>query len=89
MKETRKDRGASKKGGEYTRRTILKTTVAGAAFIAAPALLTGRAAAAADLSSFKKAKIDWRQASGASITIGVIPAGYFLNLDSLLPNLRN
>ena len=84
MKETRKDGGR----GEVSRRTVLKTTVAGAALIVAPALLTGRAAAATDLSSFKKAKIDWRQAAGASITIGVIPAGYFLNLDALLPQFK-
>ena len=86
MKETRKDGGCMR--GEVSRRTVLKTTVAGAALIAAPALLTGRAAAATDLSSFKKAKIDWRQAAGASITIGVIPAGYFLNLDALMPQFK-
>ena len=74
--------------GKISRRTVLQTTVAGAALIAAPALLTGRATAAADLSSFKKAKIDWRQAAGASITIGVIPAGYFLNLDALMPEFK-
>src|SRR4029079_6012509 len=55
------------------------------------ARLTGRAArraAAEDLSSFRKAKIDWQQASGASITVGVIPAGYFDNLEAVLPGFK-
>ncbi|MGN6583517.1 MAG: ABC transporter substrate-binding protein [Rhizobiaceae bacterium] len=70
------------------RRALLKTTAAGLAVLAAPAVLTGRAeaaASAAGLSSVKNAKIDWGQVKGASITIGVIPAGYFNNLDAVLP----
>jgi multiple sugar transport system substrate-binding protein len=78
-----------RKSGPSTinRRAVLRGSVSGLAILAAPAILTGtsRAFAAADLSSFQKAKIDWKQAAGASITIGVIPAGYFDNLETLLP----
>jgi multiple sugar transport system substrate-binding protein len=71
-----------------SRRTILRAAVSGAAILAAPSILSGRARAATtavDFSSLRNAKIDWRQAAGASITIGVIPAGYFTNLEAVLP----
>jgi multiple sugar transport system substrate-binding protein len=70
-----------------TRRVALKVTASGIAMLAAPAII-GRGSAAAqtmDTASLKAAKIDWRQAEGASITIGVIPAGYFNNLEAVLP----
>ncbi|MCV0396936.1 MAG: sugar ABC transporter substrate-binding protein [Rhizobiaceae bacterium] len=68
------------------RRTLLKGAASGAVLLAAPAILTRRAAAQGmDTSSFENAGIDWRQAEGASITIGVIPAGYFQNLEAVLP----
>lgn len=70
------------------RRTVLK---GGAAILAAPALLTGRRPAMAqgmDTASFEAASINWRQAEGADITIGVIPAGYFNNLEAVLPAFR-
>ena len=41
-----------------------------------------------DLESLRGAKIDWRQAEGATITVGVIPAGYFQNLDTVLPDFK-
>lgn len=72
---------------QMTRRSALKTAASGLAMAAAPGILTSRAHAAGkhmDLDSFRKAKIDWRQAEGASITIGVIPAGYFKNLDAVM-----
>ncbi len=70
-----------------TRRTALKVTAAGLATMAAPGILTQGAHAAGknmDLDSFRQAGIDWRQAEGANITIGVIPAGYFQNLEAVL-----
>ncbi len=70
-----------------TRRTVLKATASGVALLSAPAILTGRAHAAGkymDLESLRSAKIDWRQAEGSKITIGVIPAGYFKNLETVL-----
>jgi multiple sugar transport system substrate-binding protein len=75
-------------GPMIDRRTLLKTTTAGLAALAAPAILSGRAVAAeetADLASVENAKIDWGQAKGSSITIGVTPAGYFDNLNAVLP----
>lgn len=78
------------RGADIRRRTLLKTTAAGIAVLAAPAILTGRARAAEsmDVGSLKNAKIDWQQAKGSSITIGVIPAGYFDNLEAVLPAFR-
>lgn len=70
-----------------TRRTALKVTAAGLVTMAAPGILTQSARAAGqnmDLESFRQAGIDWRQAEGANITIGVIPAGYFQNLEAVL-----
>jgi ABC-type glycerol-3-phosphate transport system substrate-binding protein len=85
MSERRIDRGF------LDRRTVLTGAVSAAALLAAPALLSGRHRAMAqgmDTSSFADARIDWRQAEGADITIGVIPAGYFNNLEAVLPAFR-
>jgi multiple sugar transport system substrate-binding protein len=74
-----------------SRRTLLATTAAGAVALAAPAVFTRRATAQGakpDFSSMEKAKIDWKQAAGSSITIGVIPAGYFNNLEAVLPAFK-
>ena len=80
-------------GGQSTsmlsRRTLLKSTLAGAAAVAAPGLLTGRAHASGqfmDLESFRGAGIDWRMAEGERITVAVIPAGYFNNLQEVMPD---
>ena len=72
-----------------TRRTALKAAASGAAILAAPALLSRNAFAAGkfmNLDSLRAAAIDWQQAKGAKITIGVIPAGYFKNLETVLPD---
>lgn len=74
-----------------SRRTLLKAPLAGAAVLAAPGLLIGEAHAAGrymDLESFKAAKINWRMAEGEKITVGVIPAGYFKNLDTMMPDFK-
>ena len=82
-----------KAGGHFfspiTRRTALKGAVSGAAILAVPVFLPGRAQADGqymELESIRGANIDWRQAEGASITVGVIPAGYFKNLETVLPD---
>ncbi len=77
------------RSGLVTRRDILKTTLAGATSLAAPGLMIGRAHAAGeymDLASFQGAGINWRMAEGEKITIAVIPAGYFNNLETVLPD---
>ncbi len=74
-----------------SRRTLLIAAASGAAILATPAILRGAAWAQAkgmDLSSLQAAKIDWQQAKGSSITIGVIPAGYFQNLEAVLPAFK-
>lgn len=43
---------------------------------------------AADLAPYQQAKIDWRQAAGEQISVAVIPASYFENLLSLLPQFE-
>ena len=84
---TRIRQGLTRKG--FTRRAALKAAAAGSALLAAPAVLSRRARAAGqymDLESLRAAQIDWRQAEGAKITVGVIPAGYFKNLETVLPD---
>ena len=41
-----------------------------------------------DLDSIRGAAIDWRMAEGETITIGVIPAGYFENLNTVLADFK-
>jgi multiple sugar transport system substrate-binding protein len=68
----------------FGRRTLLKGAASSAALLAAPALLTRRARAQAGIGG----DIDWKQAAGTAITVGVIPAGYFQNLEAVLPQFR-
>jgi len=73
--------------GTLSRRSILEMPLAAAAAFTAPGLLIGKAHAAGrymDLESFRGAGIDWRMAEGARITVGVIPAGYFKNLEAVM-----
>jgi len=75
------------KAQSMNRRSVLKTAASGVAVMAAPGLMTSTAHAdghGMDLDSLRNAKIDWRQAEGANITIGVIPAGYFKNLEAVM-----
>ncbi|MCG2594855.1 sugar ABC transporter substrate-binding protein [Ramlibacter sp. XY19] len=46
------------------------------------------AQAPADLAPYTKAKINWKQAEGEQISVAVIPASYFDNLLSLLPQFE-
>ncbi|MBO9355385.1 extracellular solute-binding protein [Bordetella petrii] len=72
------------------RRSVLKQAAAlGALAVAGPgAMSRAIAQAAPDLEPYRRAKIDWRQADGESITIAVIPASYFDNLGSLVPQFE-
>src|SRR3978361_652130 len=72
-----------------TRRTFLKAGTAATALIGfAPAVLRQAAAQDADLAPYKSAKIDWKQSSGETITVAVIPASYFENLITLAPQFK-
>lgn len=67
------------------RRTALKQAAsAGVLAATAPHLL----AQADDLAPYRAAKINWKQAEGESISVAVIPASYFDNLLSLLPQFE-
>lgn len=78
-------------GSRLSRRTILKSSLVGATSIAAPGLLIGNAHADGqfmDLDSLRGAAIDWQMAKGESITIAVIPAGYFQNLEHIMEDFK-
>ena len=47
-----------------------------------------RHAHAQDVGAYQNAKINWRQAEGESITVAVIPAGYFDVLAALTPEFE-
>ena len=72
---------------KMTRRQLLAGTAAAA--VGAPFVLRHAAAQqAADLGPYQGAKINWRQAEGAEITIAVIPASYFDNLVAIAPQFE-
>lgn len=88
MDEPNSSKG-SRAAGAIGRRQFLRTGAVFSAALAAPALMPRRGLAqSAGLAGLSAAKIDWQQAKGAAITIGVIPAGYFNNLETLLPAFR-
>ncbi|MBG9388238.1 ABC transporter substrate-binding protein [Caenimonas aquaedulcis] len=68
-----------------TRRRALKQAASvGLLATAAPHLL----AQGDDLAPYRSAKINWKQVEGESISVAVIPASYFDNLLSLLPQFE-
>ncbi len=71
------------------RRDVVRYAAGGGlAAILAPGLAGPAFAQAADLAPYTSAKIDWKQAAGAEITVAVIPASYFENLISLQPQFE-
>ena len=72
-----------------TRRQALKFGLAAsAAAVGAPGLLRSASAQEANHAPYQSAKMDWRQASGETITVAVIPASYFDNLITLAPQFE-
>src|SRR5215218_9407145 len=72
-----------------TRRQAMKLGLAAsAAAVGVPALLRSASAQDANLAPYQSAKMDWRQASGETITVAVIPASYFDNLITLAPQFE-
>ncbi len=65
------------------RRFMGQAAALGAAGLAGPAL-----AQAPDLAPYTRARINWKQAEGESISVAVIPASYFENLLGLLPQFE-
>jgi multiple sugar transport system substrate-binding protein len=71
------------------RRKVLKQVASlGALAVAGPQLLSSAHAQGDDLAAYRSAKINWRQVEGESISVAVIPASYFDNLGSLLPQFE-
>lgn len=85
----RRSYGNSQGRHKVSRRRLLQTSAVGAAMLAAPGVLGSQAFAQGKFDALENAKIDWRQAEGSTITIGVIPAGYFKNLEALLPDFQS
>jgi multiple sugar transport system substrate-binding protein len=78
-------------GPTATPRPGRRRALAGAASLGALAVAgaPSRAGAQADdLAPYRAAKINWRQVEGESISVAVIPASYFDNLGTLLPQFE-
>ena len=70
-----------------TRKKVL--VALGAAAASGPYLFTTRVEAANEsLDAYHHANIDWQQAKGETITVAVIPAGYFNNMIALTPQFE-
>ena len=70
------------------RRKLVGAAAALGAWTLAPAMMRNAQAQADDLAPYRSAKINWRQAEGESIAVAVIPASYFDNLATLLPQFE-
>jgi multiple sugar transport system substrate-binding protein len=87
MSKSPKDRTSA--AVDQRRREVLRTiAVLGAGSIVAPYLMRHAHAQSADLGPYQQAKINWRQAEGEQITVGVIPASYFENLITITPEFE-
>ncbi|PLC53247.1 hypothetical protein CR155_13260 [Pollutimonas nitritireducens] len=73
-----------------SRRRVLKQAASASALaMAGPGFLArAYAQGASDLGPYQSAKINWRQVEGQQITVAVIPASYFENLISLVPQFE-
>jgi len=81
---TNRDKASEAGSVDRGRRNLLGGAASlGLGAIAAPFFSRRVNAQTADLEPYGSAKINWRQAEGEQITVGVIPAGYFDNLVSI------
>jgi multiple sugar transport system substrate-binding protein len=86
---TNRDKHPNQERIDQGRRDVLRAAaVIGVGTVAAPYLIRSAQAQAADLGAYTSAKINWRQAEGEQITVGVIPAGYFDNLIAVAPDFE-
>lgn len=90
MKKSPDSSHPAQTASQAARRRVLKQAAsAGALAFTAPGLLSrAYAQGSADLAPYTAAKINWRQAEGQAITVAVIPASYFDNLGSLVPQFE-
>ena len=73
------------------RKALAQGASLGALALAGPRLLSTAHAQGAqdgDLAPYRAARIDWRQVEGESISVAVIPASYFDNLGTLVPQFE-
>ena len=70
------------------RHTTRRQFIAQGAALGAAGLAGSAFAQAPDLAPYTRAKINWKQAEGESISVAVIPASYFENLLGLLPQFE-
>jgi multiple sugar transport system substrate-binding protein len=71
------------------RRRVLKQAASvGVLAATTPQWLSSAFAQGDDLAPYRSAKINWKQADGESISVAVIPASYFDNLLTLLPQFE-
>ena len=71
------------------RRRALQQAASVGTLAATPAWVTSALAQGDDLAPYRSAKINWKQVEGESISVAVIPASYFDNLLSLLPQFES
>jgi multiple sugar transport system substrate-binding protein len=70
---------------DANRRRLLQQAAAAGAVASLPSWARAQAD---DLAPYRAAKVNWRQAEGESISVAVIPASYFENLITLLPQFE-
>lgn len=70
------------------RRRALQQAASIGAIAATPAWMTHALAQGDELAPYRSAKVNWKQVEGESISVAVIPASYFDNLLSLLPQFE-
>jgi multiple sugar transport system substrate-binding protein len=70
------------------RRALKQAAAVGVLAATAPHWLRVAHAQADELAPYRSAKINWKQAEGESISVAVIPASYFDNLGTLLPQFE-
>ncbi len=70
------------------RRVMTQGAALSAAALGAPWIARFAHAQGADLGPWQSAKVNWRQAEGAEITVAVIPASYFDNLIAIAPQFE-
>ncbi len=70
------------------RRRALQQAASVGALAATPQWVASAFAQGDDLAPYRSAKINWKQVEGESISVAVIPASYFDNLLSLLPQFE-
>ena len=70
------------------RRTVLKQAASLGMLASGATSWTTAFGQGDELAAYKTAKINWRQTEGEAISVAVIPASYFENLISLVPQFE-